>query len=232
MWKLSKEGEPSWSTQVGDGRPGWHIEDTAISEYYFGPQYEIHGGGIDLKFPHHEAEIAQQEAASDKKPFVQFWMHAGALLVEGKKTSKSAGNFITIRDFLVSHSPETLRWITLTHHYRSPIDYSHGMAQQAAVAMDTLSMFSVKLDRTDGKETVDAKRVVAENAKKFNEALADDINTPLAIAVLFELTARFQAKIWTIKRSDAKLIKNHLKDSLDLLGISLKNLKSPPKSRK
>ncbi|MEK7097892.1 MAG: cysteine--tRNA ligase, partial [Patescibacteria group bacterium] len=100
LWKFSKQNEPVWKTPLGAGRPGWHIEDTAITEYFFGPQYDLHGGGIDLKFPHHEAEIAQQESASGKKPMVNIWMHAGTLLVRGEKMSKSAGNFITVRDFL------------------------------------------------------------------------------------------------------------------------------------
>ena len=97
--------EPSWPSTIGEGRPGWHIEDTAVCEFYFGPQYEIHGGGIDLKFPHHEAEIAQQESASGLKPFVKIWMHVGALTLDGKKMSKSVGNIITIRDFLEAHGP-------------------------------------------------------------------------------------------------------------------------------
>jgi len=232
LWKFSKPGEPSWSSQMGEGRPGWHIEDTAISEYYFGPQYDIHGGGVDLKFPHHEAEIAQQEAASGRKPFVREWIHVGALLAEGKKMSKSLGNFITIRDFLVDHAPETLRWITLTHHYRSPIDYSPSLAAQAKAAINTLGAFAAKLDRTDGSETVDAHMVVENNSLKFHEALADDVNTPAAIASLFELMARFQQKIWHLKASEAKIIKNYLTESLGLLGFSLKRPKIPAEVEK
>jgi cysteinyl-tRNA synthetase len=227
LWKFSKPGEPTWSSQLGEGRPGWHIEDTAVSEYYFGPQYDMHGGGVDLKFPHHEAEIAQQEAASGKKPFVKEWMHVGALLVEGKKMSKSLGNFITIRDFLVDHAPETLRWITLTHHYRSPLDYSPALAQQAKIAMNTLGAFIAKLDRTEGKETADAHELVKKHSLKFHETLADDMNTPAAIATLFELMAQFQQKIWRLKASEAKIIKKYLKDSLEAFGISLKMPKIP-----
>ncbi|HMB17653.1 MAG TPA: cysteine--tRNA ligase, partial [Candidatus Paceibacterota bacterium] len=111
--------EPAWKSPWGWGRPGWHIEDTAISEKFFGPQYEIHGGAEDLKFPHHESEIAQQEAASGKKPFVKIWMHTGFLTVESKKMGKSLHNFITIRDFLKNHAPETLRFMVMSHHYRS-----------------------------------------------------------------------------------------------------------------
>lgn len=227
LWKFSKPGEPSWSSQVGEGRPGWHIEDTATAEYFFGPQYDIHGGGVDLKFPHHEAEIAQEEAVSGKKPFVRTWMHWGTLLVEGKKMSKSAGNFITIRDFLVDHSPETLRWITLTHHYRSPIDYSPSLAVQAKTAMNTLGAFMAKLERANGNDASDAHTIAEKYSLKFHEALADDMNTPAAIASLFELMAQFQRKIWHLKKSEAKIIKKHLNESLGLLGFSLKNPKIP-----
>ncbi len=234
LWKFTSkdryENEPSWNTAVGEGRPGWHIEDTAISEYYFGPQYDLHGGGIDLKFPHHEAEIAQQEAASGRKPFVRQWMHWGTLLVEGKKMSKSLGNFITIRDFLANYEPVVLRWITFTHHYRSPIDYSSKLADQAKAAMNTLGAFMAKLDLADGPGTggkTDPTEIIKKISLKFDEALADDANTPLAIAALFELTAQFQPVVWTIKRSEAKNIKKILTSSLELFGISLKNPKIP-----
>src|SRR3989338_7142056 len=126
-------GEPAWWTTLGWGRPGWHIEDTAITEHYFGPQYDLHGGAIDLKFPPHEAEIAQQEAVSGKKPFVKIWMHTGFLLIKGEKMSKSLGNFITIRDFFNIQRGESpramrdrvnvLRFLILSQHYHSPIDY-------------------------------------------------------------------------------------------------------------
>ena len=138
LWKFSKPGEPVWNTRLGAGRPGWHIEDTAISEYYFGPQYDIHGGADDLKFPHHEAEIAQQESASGLKPFVKFWVHTGFLLVDGKKMSKSSGNFITVREFLKKYPPEILRWLALSHHYRSPLDYSDDDAEQAKSALQNI----------------------------------------------------------------------------------------------
>ncbi|KKU84749.1 MAG: Cysteinyl-tRNA ligase, partial [Parcubacteria group bacterium GW2011_GWA2_47_8b] len=124
LWKFKKENEPSWKTPIGEGRPGWHIEDTAITERWFGPQYDIHGGAVDLKFPHHEAEIAQQEAASGKKPMVKVWMHSGFLVVGGEKMAKSSGNFVTVRDFLKQYPVEVLRYLVAAHHYRSPLDYS------------------------------------------------------------------------------------------------------------
>ncbi|HVM77231.1 MAG TPA: cysteine--tRNA ligase [Candidatus Paceibacterota bacterium] len=229
LWKFSKVGEPSWDSQVGSGRPGWHIEDTAISEYYFGPQYDIHGAGIDLKFPHHEAEIAQQESASGKKPFVRLWMHTGHVLVESKKMSKSLGNFVTIRDFLAEYDPQILRWISLTHHYRSPIDFSRTLADQSKTTLNTLGSFLAKLGRADG--TMAQKDSLKETIKtfslKFDEALADDLNTPLAIASLFELTARFQPIVWQIKKSDAKLLAKYLTECLELLGVTLREPEIP-----
>jgi len=131
LWKFSKPGEPKWKSPWGWGRPGWHIEDTAITQKHFGYQYDIHGGARDLIFPHHEAEIAQMEAISGKKPMAKYWLHTGFLTVEGKKMSKSLGNFITIREFLKENSPQILRMLVLKNHYRSPIDYSEKEINQA-----------------------------------------------------------------------------------------------------
>lgn len=125
LWKFSKQDEPSWQAPFGDGRPGWHIEDTAISEHYFGPQYDIHGGAIDLIFPHHEAEITQMESASGQVPFVRYWMHAGFLNIQGSKMAKSTGNFLTIRDVLDrGYEAAAIRLLMLQSHYRSSIDFS------------------------------------------------------------------------------------------------------------
>ena len=142
---VTKDGEPIWKTPLGWGRPGWHIEDTAISVKYFGPQYDIHGGAMDLKFPHHEAEIAQAEAAYGKRPFVKIWVHTGFLTVRGEKMSKSLGNFITIGDFLKDHSANALRYIALAAQYRSPIDYSDALAQTAEMALKGVRSFISKL---------------------------------------------------------------------------------------
>lgn len=184
------DGEPAWGTPLGWGRPGWHIEDTAISEAFFGPQYDIHGGGMDLKFPHHESEIAQQEAASGKRPFVKIWMHAGTLLVEGKKMAKSDGNFITLRDFLNAHSPAALRWLVLQHHYRSPINYTSTLLASAEQAMEKLfekiAAFKMAKKIEDrGLRTKDKKQT-EKYLKRFNAALDNDLNTPQALAILWE----------------------------------------------
>ncbi|HUC01642.1 MAG TPA: cysteine--tRNA ligase [Candidatus Paceibacterota bacterium] len=196
LWKFTqtslKDLEPRWPSSLGDGRPGWHIEDTAISEFYFGPQYEIHGGGIDLKFPHHEAEIAQQESASGLKPFVQFWVHVGALTVEGRKMSKSVGNFITIREFLSANPAVVLRWIVLSHHYRSPLDFSERVVAQAKSELENLYTLALRAKKAahDAGENTDTPEETAAGAKwkkAFHAALDEDLNTPKAFSIVFEM---------------------------------------------
>lgn len=224
LWKFSppeagkQTGDPSWKTALGEGRPGWHIEDTAITEYYFGPQYDIHGGAIDLKFPHHEAEIAQQESASEKKPFVKIWMHAGHLLVNGKKMSKSLGNFLTIRDFLKKHSSATLRYIVASHHYRSPIDYNDRAAEDAEKALDSLAQFLSKLKRIGVRK--DAKIKIENYENKFQAAMEDDLNTAEALAVIFGLVNEINPKIWRLGKKDASAVAKWVVKKLKLFGIS------------
>lgn len=217
LWKFSKPGEPAWKTPLGEGRPGWHIEDTAISEHFFGPQYDVHGGGVDLKFPHHESEIAQQEAASGKRPFVKVWMHAGTLLVDGKKMAKSAGNFITIREFVKTHNPAVLRWLVLQHHYRSPVNYTPALAAHAERAVEKLraAVAEYKSYRTSASDK--SNKSYRTYKERFNTALDDDLNTPKALAVL-----------WNTLEDPA--LPARLKLSLllsydEVLGLGLKNVK-------
>ncbi len=233
LWKFSKPGEPSWNTPLGEGRPGWHIEDTAITEKFFGPQYDIHGGGIDLKFPHHEAEIAQQEAASGKAPLAAIWMHAGHLLVNGQKMSKSLGNFITIRDFLKDHSAALLRFVTLSHHYRSPLDYSDELVRQSAAALDGIAQFLAKLAFPKKSSGIEDPKLEIENYEtKFREALEDDFNTPGALAGLFGLIAAANPKIWNFDKKTAGVIRKWLIAKLDLFGITPDMPEIPSKAEK
>ena len=226
LWKFSKPDEPKWTSALGEGRPGWHIEDTAISEYHFGPQYDIHGGAMDLKFPHHEAEIAQQESASGLKPFVKIWMHAGVLLVDGKKMSKSLDNFITIRDFLKKHPPEILRWVTLTHHYRSPIDYTEASALEARKNINDLSKFIGKLDMaaTGYAANAEPDESLAQNPifAEIAPVLEDDFNTPKAIASIFKTMSQFEPRIWTIGDRESYLTARRLRQCFALSASSLK----------
>lgn len=233
LWKLASPQadayEPSWETSLGLGRPGWHIEDTAITEHFFGPQYDIHGGGVDIKFPHHEAEIAQQESASGKSPLARFWMHAGTLLVEGKKMSKSLGNFIMLSDFLTTHSANVFRYIVASHHYRSPLDYNPSLATQAESSLRTIATFLAKLElimkakKHESKKTIDLSGLEHD----FFSALDDDFNTPGALAEIFTLLNTHQKSIFTIAPEDARAVHATIIRLLDLLGIVFSREKIP-----
>jgi len=181
LWKYSKPGEPKWESEFGAGRPGWHIEDTAITETEFGPQYDIHGGARDLIFPHHEAEIAQMEAASGKKPLVRYWLHTGFLNVEGKKMSKSLKNFVTIRDALGKWDVDVIRLMFASTHYRSPTDYSEAAIKQAKENLDYIRT-AIK----SGKKKADTKKWT----DKFVKIMDDDFNTPKVIALLLEIAKK------------------------------------------
>ena len=188
LWKFSKLNEPKWKSPWGLGRPGWHIEDTAITEKYFGPQYDIHGGARDLIFPHHEAEIAQMEAISGKKPMVKYWLHGGLLTVKGQKMAKSLRNFITIKDFLRRHSARILRFFILKTHYRSPIDYSEKEIGQVKKQLERIDEFVNKIQNSKFKiQNYNSKLKIKELKKEFEEAMEDDFNTSKAIGVIFKL---------------------------------------------
>jgi len=187
---------PSWPSPSGDGRPGWHIEDTAITEKYFGFQYDIHGGARDLIFPHHEAEIAQMEAISGRKPLVKYWLHTGFLTVKGQKMAKSLGNFITVKDFVKKHSARILRLFVLKTHYRSPIDYSEKEIEQVKNQLERIDEFLDKLQKLKGKQKVQKISdrlnfvLIADSEKEFERAMDDDFNTPVALASVFRLITR------------------------------------------
>ncbi len=233
VWKFSKVSEPKWKTELGSGRPGWHIEDTAITEHFFGPQYDIHGGGIDIKFPHHEAEIAQQESASGKKPLVKIWMHAGTITVNGKKMSKSLGNFITLESFLKKYQVNTLRIMVLMHHYRSPMDYTEKSAKEAEVALDSIKMFLAKTDMAMKRANKSKKAPSSFNlSKAFEEKLSNDFNTPEALAVVFDTVNRANKTMQALDKKSLKEVVDFIKKSFGLFGISLKLPKIPSKIRK
>jgi len=215
--------EPAWRTPLGWGRPGWHIEDTAITEHFFGPQYDLHGGADELKFPHHEAEIAQQEAASGRKPFVKIWMHTGLLLIGGAKMGKSLGNFITIRDFLAEHPPFLLRWLILLHHYRSPINYTAETLEQAKDSLASLAALLAKLSFVEKHAAQAAGKTLSLNQKKyeraFHAALEDDFNTPKAVAATFSFAETVQKNLWKISRSEAETAHKLITLFLGSLGL-------------
>ncbi|MCD6177732.1 cysteine--tRNA ligase [bacterium] len=219
LWKFSKPGEPKWKSPWGWGRPGWHIEDTAITQKHFGYQYDIHGGARDLIFPHHEAEIAQMEAISGKKPMAKYWLHTGFLTVKGKKMSKSLGNFITIREFLKHNSPQILRMLVLKNHYRSPIDYSEKEINQAKKELQRIAELVGKLKdiasskKKEKKDLGRLKKLIQKTKKDFEKKMDNDFNTPEALAVIFGFVNKINTLI-----SKNKLKKEDAKKILDLFG--------------
>lgn len=182
LWKEAKPGEPAWDSPWGKGRPGWHIECSAMSMKFLGEQIDIHGGGQDVVFPHHENEIAQSESYTGKKPFVRYWLHNGLLQMGSEKMSKSLGNLITIRDALKKYTPDGLRLFVLSSYYRSPLTYT-------PEAMDAAQAGADRLQRVASKETTGKGMFVDPKPyyDKFIEAMDDDFNTPQAIATLFDL---------------------------------------------
>ncbi len=181
LWKAAQDGDVGWDSPWGYGRPGWHIECSAMSTCCLGDSFDIHGGGSDLMFPHHENEIAQSEAATGK-PFSHYWMHNGSVRVDNEKMSKSLGNFFTVRDVLKKYRAEVLRYLLLASHYRSPINYSDQGLQQSEAALERFysCLRGLAVDR--------ARDIVNSRFEKaFHAAMDDDFNTPLALGVLFDL---------------------------------------------
>jgi len=223
LWKFQKKTEFGWDSPWGFGRPGWHIEDTAIAEKYLGQQYDIHGGGLDLIFPHHESEIAQMESISGKKPMVKYWTHTGFLNVNGQKMAKSLGNFITVKDALNKYDVETLRLFFAFTHYRSPIDFSEKNIQQSKKSLETLynaleNIQSLKVKT--GKLTEDEKELkkdLKEYKQVFIECMNDDFNTPNALSVIFDLAKTFN-KFADKNKQINKILQNKAIRTLRQLG--------------
>jgi len=178
LWKLGEYGEYTWDSPWGRGRPGWHIEDTAITEKYFGQQYDIHGGGLDLIFPHHEAEIALMESLEGKHPMVRYWMHTGFLTIEGEKMSKSLGNYIRIQDALKTWNKDIIRYFILLSHYRSPLQVSEEGLLNAKKALEHIRAIAI----TDNGP-------YPEGRHAFIAAMESDLNTPNAVAAIHTLAS-------------------------------------------
>ena len=233
LWKKRQDGpEVTWDSPWGKGRPGWHIEDTAITENYFGAQYDIHGGAMDLIFPHHEAEIAQMEATSGKKPLVRFWMHTGFLNVNGEKMSKSLGNFTTIRDMLQRFNADSFRFFVLSSHYRSPIDFSESTLDQSRKSLERIRQAAKAIEEelerrpasADGASLEDenTRSGLSEFRTKFLDAMDNDFNTPYALKAVFELVREVNRRINERSISKEGLIEARqlLDDFGRILGIS------------
>jgi len=210
LWKQAKTGEPFWESPWGNGRPGWHIECSAMSKSCLGNHFDIHGGGMDLQFPHHENEIAQSEASSGEK-FVNFWMHNGFVRINEEKMSKSLGNFFTVREVLKQYRPEVIRFFVLSSHYRSPLNYSD---EQLADSVSALTRLYTALRDIPVIEKVKP----TDYTVRFKAAMDDDFNTAVAVAVLFDM-ARELNKIKTSNVEAAEQLASELKTLADVLGI-------------
>lgn len=192
LWKAQKPGEPAWPSPWGPGRPGWHIEDTAITISRFGPQYDLHGGATELMFPHHEAEIAQAEAFTGVKPFVRYWMHGGMLMIKGEEMHKSLGNFWAITDALKRWDAMVLRFFFLNAHYRSPVDFSPEAIEEAGRSYERIVETTRNLEAAlrgppDGGPADEALRgATAHASAAFEAAMSDDFNSREALAAIFE----------------------------------------------
>lgn len=230
LWKAAKEGEPYWDSPWGKGRPGWHIECSTMSTKYLGKTLDIHAGGPDLIFPHHENEIAQSEAANDAE-FAKYWMHIGYLNINNEKMSKSKNNFFTVRDVISQYDPEVLRFFMLMSHYRNPINYSQDLIEQAKGGFLRLSNTAYNLrhllDVAEDSQLSDEEKAYKEKyeeyKRKFEEAMDDDFNTADAISVIFEMVRDINSNI--DGNSPKELIKYILDVFLNLssvLGITYK----------
>lgn len=231
LWKRSKPDEPTWPSPWFPGRPGWHIEDTAITESFFGPQYDIHGGAQDLIFPHHEAEIAQMESASGKKPLVKYWLHTGFLNVNSEKMSKSRGNFTTIREAIKKWGALPLRFLFISSHYRSPINFTEESIRSSKAALEkienTLINLKIKLKEAQkGKTDTSFIKKLVTHKKNFMKEMDNDFNTPKAVAVLFELSHDINTYRGT--KPTLEKAQNTVQELLAILGIVIEEESSVP----
>lgn len=224
LWRKKPRSEFGWDSPWGYGRPGWHIEDTAITITYFGPTYDIHGGAIELVFPHHEAEIAQAEAFTGFSPLVRYWVHTGLLTVRGEKMSKSLGNFVTVRDLLSEYDPNVIRFYLISAHYRSPIDFKEEALEQAASSVESLTIALSSFIELDSDERlvdydVEFQNKVAKAHKRFMASMCSDFHTPSAIASLFELASEMSKVAEGRSRINRGVKEEALKTFREMLSI-------------
>ena len=221
LWKPKKEGEPYWESPWCEGRPGWHIECSVMAKHYLGEEIDIHAGGEDLIFPHHENEIAQSEAANGK-PFARYWMHNAFLNIDNRKMSKSLGNFFTVREICEKYDPQVLRFFMLSAHYRSPLNFSAELMEASKNGLDRILTGMEKLRETEAKVSQDSLSLAEEENKAKGEALAakyeaameDDFNTADAISAVFELIKLANS---TVTEESSKAYVSWLKEELERL---------------
>jgi len=221
LWKKQKPGELAWDSPWGKGRPGWHIEDTAMTWNIFGPQYDLHGGATELIFPHHTNEIAQAEAASGKKPFVKYWLHTGVLQIGGVEMHKSLGNFVTIREMLSRHDAEVLRLYYASTHYRKPIEFDEKDMEEPKRELEYLynTLRNIKnAASSEGEEPTELRKLLIETRRRFRAAMNNDFNTPLAITHLYALARKANTVVSKHKISP-KLAEDTIKTMKELGNI-------------
>ena len=225
LWKTHKKGEPFWESPWGRGRPGWHIECSAMSMSCLGRQFDIHAGGMDLKFPHHENEIAQSEAYTGKK-FVNYWMHNGYVEINAEKMSKSVGNFFTIREILKqdisqARMGEVIRFMMLASHYRSPLNFSNQAIENSRAGLIRLYRVLDKIGVSGAKDSSDTR--INQQWNSFHIAMSDDQNTPEALSVLFDL-AKQANRLWDAgKQADARALSDQMSVLGNILGLLYQN---------
>ena len=221
LWKHAKENEPSWASPWGNGRPGWHIECSAMSSCCLGNHFDIHGGGSDLTFPHHENEIAQSEASTDEQ-YVNYWMHVGFINVDGEKMSKSLGNFFTIRDVMEKFHPEVIRYFIVSSHYRSPVNFSDFALKEAKNALTRFYHAFKAYEQVYGQNTVDT----LENTlvERFNTAMRDDFNTSESLAVLFEIIKELNRAVKEENAEQSAVYYSTLRYLSNILGLGQHNV--------
>jgi cysteinyl-tRNA synthetase len=235
LWKESKPGEPpevSWDSPWGKGRPGWHIECSVMSMKHLGVHFDIHGGGLDLIFPHHENEIAQSEAAT-RQPFANVWVHNGFVTTNREKMSKSLGNFFTLSEIFAKYQPSVVRYMLLTVHYRAPLDFSPDVLEQSRQALSGLRDSIARANRVlqkqefgvdeSDKPSPNAKAATEDLVRQFQEALADDFNTPEALGVLHQITRHLEKQFATntVSRGSVRHILSQLRSCAEVLGLDL-----------
>ena len=232
LWKGAKEGEPSWDSPWGKGRPGWHIECSAMSLKYLGEHFDIHGGGIDLKFPHHESEVLQTECHTNHSPMANYWLHSGHLTINNEKMSKSLDNFFLVRDVMKEYSASVLRFYMLNGHYRSPIDFSDLNLKESLSAYKRLEGVYNRIELISGKGNQSPEELttaIASCNKEFSKAMNDDFNTRDALAALFQFSR-------LVNRYDLNLLTADLQKSLldlfnslgkEVLGLFIKDTIDP-----
>lgn len=230
LWKKAKEGEPSWESPWGAGRPGWHIECSVMSTKYLGEQFDIHGGGLDLLFPHHENEIAQTEALTGKVPWVKYWVHNGFVNINQQKMSKSLGNFFTLKEIYEQYDPMVVRLFLLSTHYRSPLNFSDAQLKESQAAFQKivktvgdLDFLIMKVPETEEVEVKETRDELADLEEKFKMAMDDDFNSAAAVGVIFE-TVHFineHIKEEKIDRGSLKADKDKLLEFCEVLGLNV-----------